>query len=435
MACVGTNHSCCDEIAISPATSIRIICTDSTLTFSLASLRASLYEVLTLCYLTNFSIAFICITRVCDIANIGPYRDTCAMTKLSEVDAGPGKVRIDSLWSVVQRGIDINPNKVALIAPSQPANHLQGLVGPATSLADFLTLPFAQVRRAAAQITSVLSVGYLASLLLPAPASVDCLTWSFAQLLRASTRLGSVFDTNHIQPGATILVLVSNCAEWSLLLWVSALKCYTLVTVDTRVLEPGHEQELQRYIEILTPSVIVVQHQDDATAVERFRPKDKYPFMGLSLEPLAEPPQDWTSMEDVSAMFFPENIKAEPAVDTLDRVAMIIFTSGTSTGLLKGCLRTVRDLVSPLDPSKVPPPVRPPIALVNTRNYLGTAPCLLYASWYTGNAAVLVGGSFSPSTTLSAIAICRPIAISISYPMMLKLITEHAEYSEKRSDL
>jgi hypothetical protein len=56
------------RFAISPATSIRIICTDSTLTLSLASLRVSLYEVLTLCYLTNFSVAFICITRVCDIA-------------------------------------------------------------------------------------------------------------------------------------------------------------------------------------------------------------------------------------------------------------------------------------------------------------------------------------------------------------------------------
>lgn len=354
------------------------------------------------------------------------------MARLSEVDAGTAEVRVDSLWSVLQRGIDFNPDRVALIAPSQPANHLQGLVGPATSLADYSTSPFAQARRAAAQITSVFSVGYLVSLLAPAPASLDCLTWTFAQLRRAAARLGYVLDANHIMPGATILVLVPSCAEWALLLWVSALKCCTLVTLDTTVLEPGHEQELQSYIEILAPSVIVARNQDDATAVERFRRKDKCPFMGLSLGHLAEPQQGWTSMEDISAMSFPANIKVEPALDTLDRVATIIFTSGTSTGSPKGCLRTVRDLVCPLDPSKVPPPLRPPIALVNTRNYLGIAPCLLYASWYTGNAAVLVGGSFSPATTLSAIATCRPIAISIAYPMILGLIVGHAEYSREK---
>lgn len=147
-----------------------------------------------------------------------------------------------SLWSVLQRGIDFDPDRVSLIAPLQPADHLQGLLGPASSSADYSGSPFAQVRRASAQVTSVFSAGYLISLLLaPAPSSVDCLTWSFAQLRRASVRLGSILDAKGIVPGATVLVLVPSCAEWALLVWLSAFKCYTLVTLDTAVLAQGHE--------------------------------------------------------------------------------------------------------------------------------------------------------------------------------------------------
>lgn len=354
------------------------------------------------------------------------------MTKLSHGDAGPAEIRVHSLWSVIQRGIDINPNKVALIAPSQPADHLQGLVGPAALSKDSPRSPCAQARRSAARISSIFSVGYLASLLAPAPDSLDCLTWSFAQLHRAAVRLGCVLEANHIRPGSTVVVLVPNCAEWALLLWVAALKCYTLVTIDTAILEPGQEQSLQSYIEILAPAVIVVRNQDDIMVIDPLRPQDKCHFMGLSLEPLAEPSLGWTSMEDISAMSFPSNLTAEPAPDALDRIATIIFTSGTSTGSPKACLRTVRDLVSPLDPSKVPPPLRPPIALVNTRNCGSVALCLLYASWYTGNAAVLVGGSFSSETTLSTIEKCRPLAISIAYPMILSMIAEHASYSREK---
>jgi hypothetical protein len=64
---------------------------------------------------------------------------------------------------------------------------------------------------------------------------------------------------------------------------MSALKCYTLVTLDTTVLDPGHEEELRCYIEKLRPSVVVVGNQDDVKSVEPFICKDKGPFMGFNL--------------------------------------------------------------------------------------------------------------------------------------------------------
>jgi 4-coumarate--CoA ligase len=198
------------------------------------------------------------------------------------------------------------------------------------------------------------------------------------------------------------------------------------------MLEPDEEKKLASYIEILAPAVIVVRNQSDTIVVDPLRRKDECPFMGLSLGPLAEPPHGWTSVEDISAMSFPDNQNAEPAPDTLDRISTIIFTSGTSTGSPKACLRTVRDLVCPLDPSKVPPPLRPPIALVNTKNSGSVALCLLYASWYTGNAAALVGGTFSPEITLSTLATCRPLAISIAYPMIVSMIAGHTGYSREK---
>lgn len=329
------------------------------------------------------------------------------MAELSEVDAGSTEAPVGSLWSILQRGTDLNPDNTALVAPAQPANHLQGLVGPAptSSGGDLLELPGS------------------------ASSPTHCLTWSFTQLWRAAARLASVLDANHIMPGATILVLVPSCAEWALMLWVSALRCYTLVTLDTKVLKPGHEQMLHGYIERLAPSVIMVRSQDDAVAVDCCRGKNRGPFMGLTLSFLAEPLSGWTSMSDISFMSFPDNIKAVPVLDNLDRVAIIIFTSGTSTGTPKGCLRTVGELLRTFALTLGSPP-GPPFVLANTQNYMG-APYLLYWSWHAGNAVILPGGEFSTTTTLSAITTYPSMTIILDL-LRMSLIAGHADYSREK---
>ncbi|KJZ72768.1 hypothetical protein HIM_07843 [Hirsutella minnesotensis 3608] len=351
------------------------------------------------------------------------------MAELSEIDAGPWKpYQFDSMWSVLQRGIDINPDKTALLAPSQPAHHLQELVGLAAS-----TSAPRKFARAVGQLASINTVYSVLGLLGPAPPPVDCLSWTFAQMERAAARLGSILDNHGIFPGATIVILVSSCAEWALMIWVAALKCYTLVTLDTTMLKPSQEEELKSLINKLAPLLIMVENETVALAIDRLRStKNKQrPFLGITLEPLTDTLPGWTSIIDISTMSFANDLKAKPATDNLDRTAMIVFTSGTSTGRPKGCIRTVGNLLRMVQPLSIPP-LRSPFALSISKNYLGCAPGLLFSSWYTGNTAVLAGGEFTPATTLSALDSCRPMALIVTEPILMDILARHSDYSETR---
>ncbi|OAQ58296.1 fatty-acid-CoA ligase [Pochonia chlamydosporia 170] len=213
------------------------------------------------------------------------------------------------------------------------------------------------------------------------------------------------------------------------MLWVSALKYYTLVTLDVAVLKTGQEETLQNYITTLNPSIVVVASQDDATAVDRARSDSQTKqnhFLGITLQPLAKRQPNWTSMQEICNQKFPENLDAGPMPpEDPDRVVMIVFTSGTSTGIPKGCVWTVRDLMRPLTAAAGLPLLRGPAVLVNTKSSQSMAPCLLYSTWHSGNAAVLAGGSLNVSTTISTIARCRPIGTAL-YPHTVDLVTEHA---------
>ncbi|KAM4066061.1 AMP-binding enzyme [Hirsutella rhossiliensis] len=328
------------------------------------------------------------------------------MAELSEINGGPLKPLLaGSMWSVLQRGIDINPDQTALVSPSQPAHHLQELVGPPASSASAL-----------GRFTP--------------PPSVDYLSWTFTQLERAAVRLGSVLDVNGISPGASIVVILSGCAEWALMFWVAALKCCTLITLDTALLEPSHEVELQTLLDKLTPSLILVENQEVARAVDRLRTTQNKPgpFLGITIEPLTNIIPGWTSMLSMS---FANDIKAKQATDSLDRTAMIIFTSGTSTGRPRGCIRRVGELLQ-LIMSISFPPLRSPLALINSGNFSATAASILYVCWHTGNAAVLAGGDFSAPTTLTAMDGWRPMVLTVVEPIKVDVLAYHSGYSQTK---
>lgn len=351
------------------------------------------------------------------------------MAKLSQIDTGPGKPsQIDSIWSILQHGYDSNPNNIALMSVSQGPDHLEKLVGPAkvspvaTPRASFNL----SLRQAAAWLTCLIT-----SLILPSPSFDFCLSWSFAQLRRGAARIASVLDDEGVQPGSTMLLFLPSCAEWSLMMWVSALRCYTLVTLDPAIAQLGQERLLDDYIEKLKPSVVVVGTQASAVTVDKARSnlKSYGPFVSITLNVLEKPRQSWTSLPGISVREFTNELEAAPAaVDSLDRVAMIIFTSGTSSGKPKGSVRTVRDLLRPLTGNDLPPPLRPPMTLINTNVAQSMAPCLLYATWHSGNAGVLVGGNFNAATTIASMETSRPITAAL-HPHMVDSVCTHSDYS------
>ncbi|KAK5994606.1 4-coumarate--CoA ligase 2-like protein [Cladobotryum mycophilum] len=318
------------------------------------------------------------------------------MAKLSELDRGPApNLPFNSVWEALQHGYELNPDKTALIAPTQPSDLLQELVGPTAS-------------------------------------PVDHLTWSFRQIWRATFRLASVFEAHHITSGSTVLLLVPSCAEWTVLMCPTAYKCYTMVPLNTVVLQKENEDRLQGFIERLTPSVVVVSNESEAAVVDRFRNKQNSTFLGLTLDPLSEPLPGWTSIPVIAKLLFPKEIKAEPELDNMERTAWIIHTSGTWSDTPKAVPRPTRFLTHAM--LFEVPAIDEPLVLVNTKNHQMMAPWLFFVALRSGNTAVLAGGKdFDPTATLHALATCRQ-RLTMLFPIMADLLVAHPDFSPDKVD-
>lgn len=348
-------------------------------------------------------------------------------------DGGPRlSLNLCSIWAVIQHGAALDTNKTALVAPNQPSSHLSGLIKPFPSTAVSPRWCGLGIRQQAKKWTSPSYIlGSLISWFLPTPTKLDCLTWSFAELERAAVRMASVLTANGIQPGATILLIVPSSAEWALMLWVCAFRCYTAVTADKYILEPGNVQALREHVDQLSPAAVVVSTTSEAAIVDRFTAQKK-PFMGLTIEKSEKSAlKNWKSFPEIAELQLSESLDTKPTPDSLDRVAMIIYTSGTSNHKPKACLRRVSELLGPFTVGGVIPPLSPPVTLVNTKSYQATAPCLLFATWYSGNAAALAGGLFDPATTLATAATCRPLTMSLML-QMADLIRNRPDYTVEK---
>lgn len=248
---------------------------------------------------------------------------------------------------------------------------------------------------------------------------------------RAAVRVASFLTASGIQPGATILLIVPSSAEWALMQWVCAFRCYTIVTADKMILKPENEQKLQEHIDQLSPAAVVVSTTSEAAVVDRLTAHRK-PFLGLTIEkPEKAALKRWASFPEIAESQFAEDLDAKPTPDSIDRVAMIIYTSGTSNHKPKACLRRVGELLGPFTIGCGIPPLSPPVTLVNTKSYQAIAPCLLFATWYSGNAAALVGGLFDPATTITTAATCRPLTMTLMV-QMADLIRNHPDYTVEK---
>ena len=279
-----------------------------------------------------------------------------------------------------------------------------------------------------------LLLGSLASWFLPKPVEPDCLTWSFAELQTATLRVSSFLRQSNIQPRSKILLIVPSSIEWALMLWVCAFNCYTVVTVDKVVFEDPNKTHLKQYIRDVAPSAVMVSTANEAAVIEEFI-GDETLFVGITTEAEEKSVSSrWISMGAIADSPLADQLTVKPAQDSLDRLAMIIYTSGSSSNKPKPCLRRVSELLEPFTITQKIPAFTPPLALVGSKTYQAGAPAILFTTWYSGNATVLVKESSDPNITASAITKYKPLTLSIMVHMADMIYQHLQQHSDQNTD-
>lgn len=352
------------------------------------------------------------------------------MLALVEGKAAP-KPTADSLWVALNQRASVDPDRLALLSPRQPADLLSELVQlwPRGTKPDGQSNSNKRSSMAGSggvggrigctmrKLTSpACLLSYLLSWVLPTPAAdASYLRWSFAELQRATVRLGSFLRRRGVKTGATAVFFTAVSVEWALLLSVSALNRYTAVTLPPNSAFASNSRVLQEQIDTLAPSLIVVATQEEALRVAS-NVKTSTMVVGISLQRFMESaPQGWTSMadiaEEVDATAFQQDDEAD---SDLDRAALVIYTSGSS-GEPKGCPMSSRYLLCALGllSKQLLPMLPTPMTLIAGVSSQSRCQALTMVSWATGNAAVLDAGESSAQTILAALHTCRPVSLSL----------------------
>ena len=230
-------------------------------------------------------------------------------------DAYGGPVKISpSIFAHVEEGLKKNPDGPAVTVMHQPASHLASLVDFDIANRD---------------------------------GSGGCLSWTHTQLHRAAMRMASGLIAYGVKPGSTLVTLIPNRVEWPLLLLTSVIMQATLAPLDPGALAAARIAELNNLTETLRPDVIVVSDTTAAKAVDDpALNSESSRAIKIVLDPSPEGnnPAGWSSLLAIAER---RNLSPLAESELLQRVrdpnpdhtAMILFTSGTSSGKPKGCPR------------------------------------------------------------------------------------------------
>ncbi|KAK3496295.1 hypothetical protein B0T13DRAFT_400445 [Neurospora crassa] len=355
----------------------------------------------------------------------------------SELEGGPPPPCGDSVWSIFQHGIDIDPERAALISFWQPANHLEALVGkspcPAKSMVD--------------------------------PKHQDSmLIWSYDQMQRGAARLGAILDRHNVPADSMILTFIPHSVEWSLVVWAAALKCHTLVCRTVQLLHsslPDDQQLKEYYFRRLRPAVVIVEDEESAAIVDKLRQDAAAAagdqssdsgssfVLGICLSPLTPARRasgsNWISFaSDIASPRPPftdeeSSVSAQQVRDRPDRISNIFFTSGTSAPQPKGVPRTTRNVCAAIashtafSSSPRSPEISRPgtVGLIFSANMMALSMTSPLIQWYNGGTVVVPSRVFSVSANLEAIEWCGVTNMELMRSQLV-LLAKHKDFAPRK---
>lgn len=320
------------------------------------------------------------------------------MAPLSEFYSDPPAIP-DSLWHIFDAASKDHASNTAMTVMHQSAAHLSSLRSPSSP---------------------------------PMPAGGRCLQWTFSDLRHASLLLARGFHTRGVHRGSTMVTLVANGIECVLLLWVSAILQLTFAPLDVKLLDPGREEQLRDYMRRLKPAVVVVPEAEGGRAVDAaLLAVDAR--AGLKVSLAESNVSYWRELVGISSSES-ESDEAILSHDEVldqngDRVAILLFTSGTSTGRPKGCPRTVRNLLS-ANVGEFAFLNIPQKSVVHTPNSGAIVQAFLLLFGSTGREIIIPGPFFSPAGALDAVE-QYGAQMMVAIPVMSRMFEKEMSAQER----
>lgn len=328
--------------------------------------------------------------------------------QLADVDGGPLANSQPSVFRRIERGLLNNPHKPAVICMHQSQNHFAKYEGFNA--------------HTGADKNGVVTHG----------GERACLTLTYAQLHAAGLKVAKGLKALKTGSGTTVMCMVENGSEYSVLLWAGVIARLTHSPIDPAMLEPGKENELRSHLEILKPTVVVVPSSSHINVLERAANQAGVTIrLGIFLEQDETIPtrRHWKSLTEVMERGATSEISDEQDLletarhDDPDRIHSILFTSGTSAGRPKGCPLSVASQTHALESQAwLINKDNSARVLQQAHNSRAIGPLHALLTWQVGGALVLpTGSSFSLGHTVDAI-LYHKVTFAVLTPALVHTI-------------
>lgn len=307
------------------------------------------------------------------------------MSTKSEISGGPPLHLSESLFAYVEPGTHRRPDKLAVVSKGQPGNHLSEAVREATGS-------------------------------LPRSDDTATLRWTFKEFFGVSFNLAENLAQQTADSEALMITFIPNSVEYLLLLSASTIAKVGIANLDVGMLQKARHAELEAYIRQLQPSCIVVPDAEGASAVDKILQGLQLPrVVKISLDSSSSSMQEantdesgWQNFAALCKACPPAAIEARAEAarhDDRNRTALVVYTSGTSGGMPKGCLKHVSSLLTSVMSQTFnrPGSESESVRIVQTANFRAIAPLVIIRAWHDGATIVLAQQPFSAEKYLDDI--------------------------------
>ena len=323
--------------------------------------------------------------------------------ELSELDGGPLSYEPTALFNHLERQLKSNPDGPAVIVTHLNADYFRELIHQSHE-----------------------------------PQQADgvhptCLTWTYRQMQQAALRIVAGLQQYGVKQGSVIVSLIFNGLEWAILYWACMLGKYTYSALDPGALSAPRAPELRNLFEVLHPDAVFVSDEEGAVSVDKaLDSQQKQPNTKIMLEQTDQPRNSWTTLLNLASAPVSSakasQIESEARSDDALRTNVIAFTSGTTTGIPKGCPRTVQGILHQIVGQEWGSLHGTPMRnLLQTQNFRVLAPIVTMRTWSRGGAIVMPGPRFYPDQFLEAIQKHGATLVLLA-PATLHVLDDHSAF-------